>query len=418
METAEGVIDLSFVPMLRSDSIYPEFNTLSATAPLAGLALSPIVRAMVELHREAAIAIAADGRILAANARAIVEMGAVGGGSLFDLAAEEPAEIWDLLKRVFAGPPPVPVGLALRRNGRREERILRGAFVGVHGGREVALLVMSSALADAPWDQEALREKAAELSRLNLQLVEAKQRAEEANHSKTEFLARVSHELRTPLNAIIGFSELMTSGMFGPIAPDRYAAYVRDILVSGRHLLDLVNDVLDLSKVEAGKMTLREQSLDLGQLAEQILRLIERAATEKELKLEVELTPGLPQLYADPRAVKQMLLNLLSNAVKFTLPGGRVRLVMAEEDGRITIAVDDTGIGIAEANIANCFQPFDQVDNVLTRRFEGSGLGLAITKALVELHAGEIRLTSTVGVGTKVKLTFPADRSRAPSAAD
>lgn len=151
METAEGVIDLSFIPMLSSNSIYPEFNTLSATAPLAGLALSPIVRAMVELHREAAIAITTDGRILAANSRAIVEMGAVGGtGSLFDLAAEEPAEVWDLLKRVFAGPPPVPVGLALRRNGRREDRILRGAFVGVHGGREVALLVMSSALADAP----------------------------------------------------------------------------------------------------------------------------------------------------------------------------------------------------------------------------------------------------------------------------
>ena len=369
---------------------------------------------MVELHREAAIAVAADGRLLAANKRAIVEIGAVGGtGSLFDLAAEEPGEIRDILKRIFAGPAPVPFGLALRRNGHAEERILRGASVGVHAGREVALLVMSSALADAPWDQEALREKAAELSRLNLQLVEAKQRAEEANHSKTEFLARVSHELRTPLNAIIGFSELMTSGMFGPIAPDRYATYVRDILVSGRHLLDLVNDVLDLSKVEAGKMTLREQVIDLAQLDEQIIRLIERAAAEKELTLEVAAAPGLPRISADLRAVKQMLLNLLSNAVKFTLPHGRVSLIMAAEDGRVTIAVDDTGIGIAPENIAGCFQPFDQVDNVLTRRFEGSGLGLAITKALVELHGGEIRLTSTVGVGTNVRLIFPKERARA-----
>ena len=372
---------------------------------------------MVELHRDAAIAVASDGRILAVNARGIVELGAAGGtGSLFALAADEPGEIRDVLRRVFAGPPPVPVGLTLRRNGRQEERILRGASVGVHGGREVALLVMSSALPDAPWDQEALREKATELSRLNLQLVEAKQRAEEANHSKTEFLARVSHELRTPLNAIIGFSELMTTGMFGPIAPERYASYIRDILVSGRHLLDLVNDVLDLSKVEAGKMTLREQPVDLAQLGEQIIRLIERAATQKELTLEVVVPPSLPLLYADPRGVKQMLLNLLSNAVKFTLPNGRVRLIMAVEDGRITIAVDDTGIGIAEANIAGCFQPFDQVDNVLTRRFDGSGLGLAITKALVELHGGEIRLTSTVGVGTNVKLKFPAERSRAAGA--
>ena len=371
---------------------------------------------MVELHRDAAIAVAADGRLLAANARAIVEMGAAGGtGSLFDLAAEEPDEVRDILKRVFAGPAPVPVGLALRREGRIEERTLSGAPIGVHAGREVALLVMSSAPADAPRDQEALREVAAELSRLNLQLVEEKQRAEEASHGKTEFMARVSHELRTPLNAIIGFSELMMSGVFGPITPDRYAAYVRDILVSGRRLLELVDDVLDLSKVEAGTMTLREQAVDLAQLGEQVVRLIGQAAAEKELTLEAVAAPGLPQINADPRAVRQMLLNLLSNAVKFTLPRGRIRLVMAAENGSATIAVEDTGIGIAEAHIAGCFRPFDQVDDVLTRRFAGSGLGLAITKALVELHGGEIHLRSTVGVGTSVKLTFPAERSRAPS---
>jgi len=377
-----------------------------------GLPVATSLRPLVDLHREAAIVVDADAAILAANARAAVALGAYGGaGTLFDLVAETPEEIVEVLRRVIDGPGTMPVGLTLRRDGRIEPRILRGAGIGTHEGRCICLLVMSTALADTPWDEQSLREKAADLSRLNAQLVEAKQRAEEANQSKTEFLARVSHELRTPLNAIIGFSEMMSQGMFGAIEPPRYAAYVRDILVSGRHLLELVNDVLDLSKIEAGKMTLREAEIDLPFFVPQIIRLVEKAAAEKQLTLEVKLADELPRLNADQRAIRQMLLNLLSNAIKFTLPGGSVSLAIAMKADRLTIAVEDTGIGIAPENIAGCFRPFDQVDNVLTRRFEGSGLGLAITKALIELHGGEIRLASTVGVGTQVILAFPAHRT-------
>jgi signal transduction histidine kinase len=371
------------------------------------------LRPLVELHREAAVVVGADGRLLAANRQAVAALGADDRvGSLCDLAADEPAEVIDLIRRILDAPAPVPIGLTLHHEGRLAHRIFRGAPVGVHQGVRACLLVLSSSAVDSLRDEPSLREKAAELAVVNAQLAEAKRRAEDANQSKTEFLARISHELRTPLNAIIGFSEVMTSEMFGAVEPPRYAAYVRDILLSGRHLLDLVNDVLDLSKVEAGKMTLRETEIELPALVEQILRLVEPSAGEKQLRLSTALAPDLPRLHADPRAVRQMLINLVSNAVKFTLPGGHVTLSARLDQGRLAISVEDTGIGIAEENIAGCFRAFDQVDNVLTRRFEGSGLGLAITKALIELHGGEIRLVSTIGVGTTVDLVFPASRVR------
>jgi len=258
----------------------------------------------------------------------------------------------------------------------------------------------------------ALRLKAKELAGLNVQLAEAKRRAEEANRSKSDFLARVSHELRTPLNAIIGFSEIMSDELFGPVTPPRYAAYARDIHSSGRHLLDLVNDILDLARVETGKMILRDEPIRLDDLSARMLRLVAPSAEEKGLALTAELGAELPALVADQRAVKQMLLNLLANAVKFTLPGGRVVLRIAQEGGAVVLIVADTGIGIEPENIARCLEPFDQVDNVLTRRFAGSGLGLAITKALVERHGGRIDLRSTVGIGTEVRLFFPVRRSQ------
>jgi signal transduction histidine kinase len=390
-----------------------EFPAISCSILTIAAPVAPF-KPLVDLHREAAIAVATDGRILAANTHAAMMLGAYDDvATLADLVSEEPAEIADLLRRVVDGPAPVPIGVTLRRAGRPEPRVLRGASIGVYSGRKVCLLVLSTALAEDPWDERSLREKATELARLNAQLNEAKQRAEEASRSKTEFLARVSHELRTPLNAIIGFSEVMANSMFGAIEPPRYASYIRDILISGRHLLDLVNDVLDLSKVEAGKMTLRESDIDLAYMVEQVMRLIEKTAAEKQISLVVEIAPGLGRLYADQRAVRQMLLNLLSNAVKFTLPGGRMKVSIRLEGARLAIAVEDTGIGIAEQHLAACFRAFDQVDNVLTRRFEGSGLGLAITKALIELHGGEIRLVSAVGVGTGVTLIFPGERMRA-----
>jgi len=289
-----------------------------------------------------------------------------------------------------------------------------GGPVGGLVGNEVrGVLVLGIDVTAQRRGEVALRLKAKELAGLNVQLAEAKRRAEEANRSKSDFLARVSHELRTPLNAIIGFSEIMSDELFGPVTPPRYAAYARDILSSGRHLLDLVNDILDLARVETGKMSLRDEPIRLGELSARMLRLVAPSAEEKGLALAAELGPDLPLLFADQRAVKQMLLNLLANAVKFTLPGGKVALRIHQDGGgRVVLTVADTGIGIAPQNIARCLEPFDQVDNVLTRRFAGSGLGLAITKALVELHGGGIELRSTVGLGTEVRLIFPARRAK------
>lgn len=376
-------------------------------------AIAPSVRTLVELHQEAAIAVAPDGRLVAANARAIAELDLHASDIRFADLLADPGEASGFLARLLRSPASVTFELGFRWGDGMKRIGGRGGAIGLDGG--TCLLVLSDEPLETGRDQASLRAKAEELARVNLQLVEAKQRAEEANHSKTEFLARVSHELRTPLNAIIGFSEIMAGGIFGPIAPQRYNAYINDILTSGRHLLDLVNDVLDLSRVEAGKLTLRDQVIDLSTLGGHVLRLIEKAAAEKQLTLEMTTQSDLPPLFADPRTVRQMLLNLLSNAVKFTLPGGRVRLSVSlgsdERDG-IVLAVEDTGIGIAEKNIARCLQPFDQIDNIMTRRFDGSGLGLAITRALIELHGGRIEIESAIGVGTVVRLVFPKTRSR------
>jgi two-component system cell cycle sensor histidine kinase PleC len=377
--------------------------------PDLSMALS--LQAAVELHQEPAMAVAADGRLLAANARAALTLGAHGGvGTLFEIVAEDEEAVRELLARVTATTIPVSIPLKLNRNGAVEAHMMRGAVVAGRAARAIALLVATDAEPE-PASAGGLRRKAEDLARLNRQLAEAKQRAEEANRSKTEFLARVSHELRTPLNAIIGFSEIMTQELFGAVEPPRYGLYARDILTSGRHLLDLVNDVLDLSKIEAGKMVLREQPIELAVLVTRVLRLVEESARSKGLTLETVLAPDLPGLHADPRAVTQMLLNLLSNAIKFTLSGGSVRIAIRQEDGAMIIEVRDTGIGISPENILRCLEPFDQIDNVLTRRFEGSGLGLAITKALIEMHEGMLRLESRIGVGTTVSLIFPAARS-------
>ena len=204
---------------------------------------------------------------------------------------------------------------------------------------------------------------------------------------------------------------MMSRQIFGPM-PARYMDYVQDVGTSGRHLLDLINDLLDLARIEADRFELRPTRFLIADLIGECLRAVTPQMQKKELA--VELAAAEPDLVieADERAMRQILLNLLSNAIKFTLPGGSVSLAIAMKADRLTIAVEDTGIGIGPENIADCFRPFDQVDNVLTRRFEGSGLGLAITKALIELHGGEIRLASTVGVGTEVTLHFPRARTR------
>ena len=233
-----------------------------------------------------------------------------------------------------------------------------------------------------------------------------KTRAEEANQAKSKFLANMSHELRTPLNAIIGFSEIMESGMFGPLGAEKYNEYCNDILSSGQYLLEVINDILDMAKIEAGRIRLDFEELDLDTLLAEALRVVSARAQDKQLELVAKISPELA-LRADRRALKQIVLNLLSNAVKFTPAGGRVTVRGRAADQCIVLAIADTGIGIAKDALARLGRPFEQVESQLTKSHQGSGLGLAIAKSLVELHGGRMRIRSTFGKGTLVVVRMP-----------
>jgi PAS domain S-box-containing protein len=232
-----------------------------------------------------------------------------------------------------------------------------------------------------------------------------------ANRARTEFLTNMSHELRTPLNAIIGFSEVLRDGLFGPLGNPRYTEYAEDIHASGVHLLAIINDILDLAKIDADKMELHESDIAIPELIEAVLPIVRGRAETGELALGVTLADDLPHLHGDPRAVKQILINLLSNAIKFTEPGGQVTISASYERGTIVLAVADTGIGIAEADLPAAFSTFGQVDASLDRKHEGTGLGLPLVTALAELHGAVFKLDSTPGVGTEASVTFPSRRT-------
>ena len=269
-------------------------------------------------------------------------------------------------------------------------------------------LRLRATVSDLRRSQSALEQQALELADLAEKYSQEKVRAEEANQAKSKFLANMSHELRTPLNAIIGFSEIMESGMFGALGSEKYQEYCHDILTSGHYLLEVINDILDMSKIEAGRMKLDMEQLDLSTTLAESLRVVSGRAQDKNLELDADIESTI-SVVADRRATKQILVNLLSNAVKFTQEGGKVVVRSQLLSDRIVLLIADTGIGIAPQSLKRLGRPFEQVESQLTKTYHGSGLGLAIARSLTELHGGSMRLRSRLGSGTVVRVVLPRD---------
>jgi PAS domain S-box-containing protein len=293
------------------------------------------------------------------------------------------------------------------------QRLRRGEIKGrTQSGTQFPLEGESYALADAGEGALTIMmmTDATERRRQERALRHAKESAEAANRAKTQFLANMSHELRTPLNAIIGFSEVISNKLFGELN-QRYTDYAGDIVASGRHLLGLINDILDLSKIDLGQATLSEGEVDLTRCVHSCQRLMFERAERGGVHVQVVLPSTLPLLWADETKVKQITLNLLSNAVKFTERGGRVTIGAAVlTDGGLSLSVIDTGIGMRSEDIPKAMTPFGQLESTFERRFEGTGLGLPLVQRLVELHGAEFRLESHPGKGTKAEVRFPRSR--------
>jgi len=274
---------------------------------------------------------------------------------------------------------------------------------------EIASLISSAHLAGI----------AIERRRAEQELLRATETAEMASRAKSKFLANMSHELRTPLNAIIGFSEIMREGLFGPLGSSRYTEYARDIQTSGTHLLSVIDDILDISKIEAGRYTLEEQNMDMSAILDWSIDMVKPRIDEKKLKVSLNTPDELPRLHADQRAMRQVLLNLVTNALKFTPEGGQIAVDVALlPGGELSIAIKDTGIGIPASKLTEVLEPFGQVDDPIARQHGGTGLGLPITKHLVEMHGGTFTLESELGQGTTATIILPVTRLRWPVSED
>ena len=250
-------------------------------------------------------------------------------------------------------------------------------------------------------------------------LRDAKELAESANQARNQFLANMSHELRTPLNTVIGFSDILTSERFGPLGRPEYAEYAGHINEAGRNLLNLIDDILDVTQIETGILELARNRLDVATVIGWCVETVGKGAKDAGIALIVEVAPALPTLLADERRVKQILLNLLSNAIKFTPEGGAVILrAEATADGGMVFRVSDTGVGMTNGDAVRALSTFGQAEGTYARRYQGAGLGLPLTKSLIELHGGTLELTSETGAGTTVLLRFPHDRIVVPSAGE
>ncbi|MEM7640036.1 MAG: PAS domain-containing sensor histidine kinase [Pseudomonadota bacterium] len=262
--------------------------------------------------------------------------------------------------------------------------------------------------------QGRLRKLVAELERSETRTAELtrhlkleKQRAERSANSKNAFLANMSHELRTPLNAINGFSEILVGELYGPLGDERYKEYAQDILDSGKHLLDMITDLLDMAKIDAGKMTVDLHPIDIVDPVDAAIRMIRRKAEEKNISLKLAANSNLPLVEADHRAIRQMILNLVSNAIKFTDEGGEVRVTVDQKDKELRVAVRDNGIGIPPDALPRLGEPFEQVSDTRDRNYDGTGLGLALTKSFAEMHGGRLTIASEQGRGTQVSFYLP-----------
>ena len=241
------------------------------------------------------------------------------------------------------------------------------------------------------------------------EILRTRDEAESASRAKTQFLANMSHELRTPLNAVIGFSEILNRELFGAIGEARYRDYARLIHESGEHLLNVVNDILDMSKIEAGKFKIVKEPFDVAPLLKSCCDLMRHTAEQRSLSLIMDVAPGIPELPADKRACKQMLINLISNAIKFTDPGGWVRVSARRVGETVEFSVADNGIGIAEADLPRLGNPFVQANNSYDRSYDGAGLGLSVVKGLARLHGGRLELKSSLGEGTSATIVLPLE---------
>ena len=316
-------------------------------------------------------------------------------------------------------------GLGMERRMLKPLRKIASTAQRVSLYKDYSLRVVADSATQTPQEIEVLTEsfnamlheiedRNGRLIRKSEELDKSRAAAIAANNAKSQFLANVSHELRTPLNAIIGFSTMLAREQFGPMSDPKYVEYANDIHESGRHLLDVINDILDLSRAETGTLSVTFEALNLGKIIEKALNIVAGQAHERKIDVYTDLPEKMPKIYADRVRLMQILLNLVSNAIKFTNEGGQVTIRARAEAAKnnihyFTFEVQDTGIGMSEADVRKAFTLFNQLDSGLNRKYDGAGLGLPLTKRLVELHHGKIKIDSIEGVGTTVTVRLTSD---------